>query len=195
MTKSTQAIEKTEKTAVKPVMTAKQLINGAPAIDKESRLAGAAGVKLENRYQIIAVSVLHHVAKHGDISVARNMMAAFPQSLQGNQMLRFLETFGPIRVLTADDVKDGQYAGLEEGTIVYDKTRKLKLAEAMEKPWWKTMKPAVYHPLDLQAEIVKLLDRVTRQQKKGVSADKGDKIDDATVQALRALVKPAAIAA
>jgi hypothetical protein len=90
-------------------------------------------------YQRIAVSVIQHLAKHKDIRLARNMLDRMPKELLDvNSMKVFLERFSHVRILTETDTLKGKFKGLEKGgMVVFDSTKKIKLADALETPWWK----------------------------------------------------------
>lgn len=89
-------------------------------------------------YQRIAVSCILKLAKDGDIRFVRNMLERMPEELLDvSSMKVFLEHFSHVHILVEADTVKGKFKGMEKGTVVYDQSKKLKLADALEAPWWK----------------------------------------------------------
>lgn len=139
------------------------------------------GTSLQKDYQRIAASLLVHLATHKDIRVIRRMMEKFPEGLRSNTMLAYLERFGQVRVIVDPET--------EAQTIVFAEDKKLNLAGALETAWWKAKKEEVYKPFDLDAMIDNVIKLADARIKKGVSSEKGDKLDSAKLDALKALRK------
>lgn len=150
----------------------------------------AATVQVE--YQRIAASALVHLSKHKDIRVVRAMMEHFPESLRKNSMLKYLEVCGQVRVLTDADIEGGKFKG-EAGDIVFDKSRKLHLNDALTLAWWKAKKQEEYRPYSLAAEVARIIS-IAEKRIKTADATKGDDIKPEQIAALKALpfVKKAA---
>ncbi len=87
-------------------------------------------------YQRIAVSCILKLAKDMDIRCIRSMLAQMPEELLDvSSMKKFLECFGQVRTLTEIDILKKKFRDKEIGTLVYDGSKKMKLADALETPW------------------------------------------------------------
>lgn len=189
--KSDKSVKEATEVKVVSLMTDKDILTNASELKRKTELWALRTKKaIQKEAQILAVSAIFHAGKHGNIHPARDLIASMPEGMNVNSMKRFFEKYANIRVLSADDVQDGaKHAGMKEGEIIIDQSRKVNLGEAMTTGWWSVLPMAVYRPMDLVGEVVKLVERVERAQRKGVSTEKGDNIPQEALQALKAIVK------
>lgn len=169
-----------------PIVKADQLLSTEAEIKKAMEAAEKNAGTVQKQYQRIALSIIQHLAKNKDIRLVRRMLDKFPEGLRANSMKAFLERFGQVRFVTeGDKLKDST---LEVGQAIFDATKKLKLGEAIETPWYKAAKEPEYKPLDLDAMIQNVIRLADARLAKGVSKDKGDNIDANKLRKLKALV-------
>lgn len=125
-------------------------------------------------YQNLACSALYHVAKHGDIRVARKLLASLHDGMHKASMCAFFDKYGTIEF---DD----------EGECYYNAEKKLKLGEALNTKWYKAKKQPTYTPFNLADELQKLLSRGMKRIDKADGA-KGDFVTAETLNRLADLV-------
>lgn len=181
MTKQKATKEKSVK-ANAPVIAESKLFKTDTEIAKAIVAAEKKGASLQSDYQRIAASAIVHLAKHKDIRIIRRMMEQFPEGLRRNTMLAYLERFGQVTVQNVEQEKGS------EQVIVFDAKKKLDLNGALTTQWWKAAKEPEYKPLDLEAMINNVINLAEKRLQKGISADKGDKVDAKTLAGLKALV-------
>lgn len=140
----------------------------------------AQGKTVQVEYQKVALSIIKHLALHGDIMLVRRMLEGFPESLRKDSMMAWLDRFSNVKFLVDDK---GKVTG-----IVYDKTKKLQLGLAMETVWWKAAKATEYKIFALEIELEALYTRTVSKLPK-LNEDKGDHVDAAVLNALGALVR------
>jgi len=180
LTKEEQQVNKFVK-ETKLLVTSKQI--DAAILEAQSH-----AMTTQEKYHLIASSILCHLYLHKDILVTRRMLDGMPAGLRINAMKAYLERFGQVRFLTAGDLLTPKYKDLEEGLAVYDNTKSLKLGEMLETPWYKASNEPVYKPLDLDAMIKNVIRLADARLKKGASEAKGDKLDQSKLDKLKALV-------
>ncbi len=136
--------------------------------------------KIELEYQLIACSVMQHVAKHGDIRIVRHLFANLPASLHTNSMKEFFARYAPV---TYDD----------KGEVHFDKAGKLQLGLALENAWWKAKKEAPYQPYVFEDKLRELYEGAVRRANKGVNPEKGDSINLELLNKIGELIRPVTV--
>lgn len=111
---------------------------------------------MKERAHKLACSVLHHTAKNGRIQVLEQFLEAMPDMIRKNALQTWFETYGQLTFIAANDPAKGVVKGWK-----IDRSKKLRLGEAMEKPFWtiKGMEGAPYVPMD----AAKAMDRLIKQ--------------------------------
>ena len=138
-------------------------------LDKAIKSIATRGKRLDRDIQQAAVSVIHHVQQHGDVTVANSLVAAMPKGSRGNALKAYLESFGRM-----------SWNGKEGFVFAKSKTTDMEGATAV---MWTEFKPEPeYKPLDVQSTVTNLLTRLERDLEKGV------KHDETHVKAIRDLV-------
>lgn len=153
------------------------ILSKTKAIETAIVAASKAGNSVQRDYQVIALSLIQHVGKHGDIRLVRTMLDTFPESLRKDAMEKYLLEFGAMR-------KD------DANVFHYDGEKATRLGDALSTAWWKTIKQQGYTPFVFEVELQKLIDRCSNRLTKGVSKEKGDNLSYAQVDALKAILKP-----
>jgi hypothetical protein len=156
-----------------PVMTEKQLYT-KDQLNAAITKASTAGMKVQQEYQKIACSAILHLGQHKDIRVIRHILDTLPVGLRKQSLSAFFDAFAPV-------------AFDEAGEVTYDKTKAVKLGEALKTSWWLAAKEPVYKPFVFMDELNKLL---ARAEKRVATAtpDKGDSLSQKEVTALAKFV-------
>lgn len=154
------------------------LYKGATLTDKINAFGKSMASKQTEAHKL-ALSVLQHVALHKNTNVVSHFLMVMPDMLRTNGLRAWFEEFGPVKII-ADEA-----SGVEQ--VLYVKDKPVRLAEAHMKPFYKFVakegKP--YVPVDLGAEVERLIKKLVADQAKGDKVDHGD-----AIKALRALAGP-----
>lgn len=135
------------------------LIVGAKPIAEKTAEIKSRGADLQQDVHILACSVLAHVGKHSNINVLTDFLAAVPDMVRVNALKTWFETFGQV-----------SFSALKEGdkpSWRIDRTKKVRLGDAMVKPFWKfkANEGVPYQPLDMAKyceQQIKTLERDAR---------------------------------
>jgi hypothetical protein len=144
-------------TAVKPAAPAATLTLVVGVTNITARLSALKSTlaNAQTETHVLACSILSHVGKHKDVRLVTTMLESLGDMVRKNAVKSWFEAHGPIAF---DD----------KGAIRFEKSRPLKLAEAMGKPFWKFKPESVYQPLEMDKTFdrwVKMLE--TDQTKAG----------------------------
>lgn len=145
------------------------MFEGEAAINKAIASIKKRGAALQNDMHKAAVSCLAHADKHGNVTPMRNLLDALPGAVRKNALRSWAEQFGKF---TWNETAK---------TLDYDKSKTTTLDSAIAEPFWQWQPEAAYKPLDLKADIAKLLKRVE------VARKHGDAVPEDTVAVLMAL--------
>lgn len=125
------------------------LITKAKDIDTAILNLHTNGQKLQHEMHTLACSVLVHFAKHQDKRVVLKLLQAMPESARVNSLRDWFNEFGTMVIG-------------EKDMIVASPDKKLRLAMAMDKPFWKFSPEKAYVPLVIadyiEAQVKKLRD-------------------------------------
>lgn len=153
-------------------MTTK-LITETKLIDKAIASIANRGKKLDGDIQVAALSVINHIEKHGDVTLANRLFDALPKGARRLALAEWLLAFGK---LAANADKLTAKAGVH---FVYAKEKKTDLAGGEETPWYEMKKEAdVATAFDVQAELARLLAKIKKAQRDGVELKNADKLAD-----------------
>lgn len=120
----------------------------------------ATGKKLDDMIQVAACSVIQHVEKHGDITLAIKLVEAMPKGSRVKALIGHMTHFGK---MVANEKGDNIEA--------FDKAAKTDLEGAMEKHWTEFKHNDNDQAFDLDALIISLAKRAAKASEKG-----GDKV-------------------
>lgn len=130
-------------------------------IRAEIARVGDVGKNLQHDIHKLACSVLAHTAKHGRIQVLEQFLEAMPDMIRKNSLQMWFETFGQLTFSAAEgsDVKGK--------TWHIDRSKKVRLGEAMEKPFWKfkALEGAPYKPLEMDSWLEKQVKALEKDAK------------------------------
>jgi hypothetical protein len=154
---------------------ATKIITGTAAIDKAIKSIAGRGAKLDGDIQTAGLSVLAHVAEHGDTTLADRLFNAMPKGARRLALVEWMLAFGTMRVL--DKKNDAERVGMGH-VFGYDKERKLDMASAEATAWHEFRKEkAPAEVFDVQAAFNSLMSRIQAAQKKGIKIEHADLIE------------------
>lgn len=154
-----------------------KLITGQSELDKAIKNFAVTSKKYDKQLHLISVSVLAHVAKHNNTTVIdtlfANLFDALSQSTRKNALIAWFEKFGNVAY------------NKEEKRLRYVKGKVAMIEDAIKLPFWEFKPEAEYKPLDLMAEIVRLVDKAEKRKE---TAKPEDKIPANVLKTLKTLV-------
>lgn len=112
----------------------KKLITDAKAIGSLISEIGKSGKKLDKDIQLASVSIIAHVEAHGNVTLANRLITNMPKGSRVNAIISHLTVNGKMKW---DD---------KAKKIVYSKTKKTDLQNAIDKPWWTEKPEAPFKP-------------------------------------------------
>ena len=153
---------------------------GTAGIEKNIKLIGVLGKKMDNLIHITACSCIHHVEKHGDVTLATKlatrMIESMPKSGRTKTLIAWMEEHGKVE--------------WKKDKFVYAKEKETKLDKAIPLPFYLWKKEVVeLKPFDLLKTIqnaVKKADKIKDSGNQEVI--KGSNIPNKTLDQLRQLV-------
>lgn len=158
----------TTSTAKKPelsVVKLPTLIVGTDNLRKEFVLIAAAGKKLDHRIQVAGLSVMDHIDKHGDITVATQLVNELFGSLsKGHRkqaMVEWLVKYAKVKLNEDAATKKTQ-------PFLFDKLSKTNLQGAMDEPWYDCKQDAEVVDLDFLKLLSALIAKATKEGAKVV---------------------------
>jgi hypothetical protein len=155
-----------------PVIKIK-LITGSTELLKAIADVNLKGKALETLIHTVAVSILVHVEKHREVSLANKLIEAVPNLARKNALRDWFIAFGK---MTYDK---------ETQVMVFSKTATTNDKDATQNPFW-TFKPeSEYVPFDLIAATNNLIKIAETKLNKG---NKQDKIPSNVLANLRKVV-------
>jgi hypothetical protein len=136
------------------------------------------GAKLDGDIHRAGVSVLAHATKHGDTTLADNLVHAMPKGGRKLALVEWILAFGQVAKL---DPKADKAAIAEGRLFKLDRERKYDEAGAIGTPWTE-FKPeaAVHTAFDVQAAVQSVLRRMKSAAETGLSIEhKAEALKDA----------------
>lgn len=119
------------------------IIKKISEIKAECARVQTVGAALQQDIHRLACSVLKHTAQHGRIQVLEQFIDAMPAMVRVNSLQLWFETFGQLTYNALEGEKKRAWR--------IDRSKKLRLGEAMEKPFWKfkALEGAQYTPIKM----------------------------------------------
>lgn len=116
------------------------------------------GQKLQAEAAKLALSVLVHVGTHRDTRMVQQFMLVMPDMVRTNGLRKWFEAFGPVKFVAGED-------GAER--VIFVKDKDVKLADAIEKPFWKfsATEGEPYKPLDMDKFLNQIITRLVKDAK------------------------------
>lgn len=112
------------------------------------------GKKLDADIQLCALSVVAHVGKHGDVTVANRLYTCMPNGSRRRALAEYLMAFGKLSA-------NADRATAKESPFVYDKTKTYNdevLKAASETMWYDfAPEPPVLEMFDLRGALHRIL--------------------------------------
>jgi hypothetical protein len=157
-------------TKVSPVPSYK-LYEGDKAINNVISSIKNHSKKLDNTIHITALSVINHIEKHGDITLAQKLVSAVPGSSRKAALNDWLLKFGKLNYDT------------EKKTLTFARDKKTNLEGGMETPFWELEVATEYKPYD----VIKALEAIYRKANQAKA--RGDNISTDILLAVDNIVK------
>lgn len=131
---------KTAKTVATATPTV-AIIQSKVELNKRIVALKASAADLQFEMHVLACSVLVHLEKHRNLNVLDHFLDAVPDMVRVNSLKMWFETFGTVSFTPA---KEG-----EKPAWRFDAAKKVKLGDAMAKPFYKfkALEGAPYKPL------------------------------------------------
>lgn len=129
------------------------------------------GKKLDSMIWVAAVSVIAHIEKHGDITLAQTLVDAMPKGSRVNALLAYLEEFGKLSWDAA------------EKKLAYAKTKTSNVEGAMAISWVEFKPEPPYQAMTLESAVAALIKKAQDR------ADLGDERDHIDMDRLAAMSK------
>lgn len=163
-----------------PAKAAIKVVGSIKDIDKRTDAVVVSLKAQQHELHVLAVSVLIHVAKHGNIDVLTNFLNKVKdvKSIRNNALGNWFEKFGPVRFETDKDKGKGWKLVPEKRVAFMDATKDLKAQRAMldacsATPFWMMAGQegtAEYKPFDTTKGIDMLIGLLERDTKAATAA-------------------------
>ncbi len=143
--------------------TAKPLvILDAAGIDAAIVSIGKSGAKLDALIQQAAVSVVDHIEKHGDITLANRLQVNMPKGSRSNALTAFLLATAKVKVrVLPQDATKAMKEAFKDMPFEFNRDGKTDMAGALAKPWHEFKKPKSvqeeFGAKELKAGILRLV--------------------------------------
>lgn len=137
-----------------------KLMTDAATIQKAINSIKNRGAKLDADIQLCGLSVLTHAAKHGDSTLADQLVNAMPKGGRKLALVEWMLAFGTMRKLDPKTEREAIQAGR---LFAHDKSRKLDAEGAAAKPWTEFKKePDPLTAFDAGAAVASVLSRLKK---------------------------------
>lgn len=132
-----------------------KLIEGTDALNKEIDSVIRAGKKLDDKIQLLGLSLLAHVDKHNNVTMMNRLLVSFPKGSRRNAFAEWALANGKFKINEGDDKK--------EKPFLYDGSKTTTLDKAQEIHWTahKPEKP-IDEVFDFQKALAALLTKASK---------------------------------
>lgn len=132
------------------------------------------GKKLDQDIHIAGVSVLKHVAEHGDTTLLDKLVHSMPKGSRKAAFCEWALAFGNVRMLDRTDSADK--AAIEQGRLfAKDKTKEYNEVEAIAKAWYDFKpEPDLLTTFDAAQAVKSLLKKYKTAMDNGAEIKGGD---------------------
>lgn len=162
-----------------------KLITTTADINKAIESIAKRGQKLDNDIQLTGVSVLEHIALHGDTTLLDKLVSAMPKGARKGAFCEWAVHHGCVRMLDRNDQADA--LAIEQGRLFKkDKSKEWNVEDAFASKWWEFKPEAdLLTTFDAGKMVQALLKRYGKAVKDGAEiTGKGE-----ALAALRALTQ------
>lgn len=142
-----------------------KLLTTTVEINKAIESIAKRGQKLDADIHVAGVSVLKHVAEHGDTTLLDKLVLAMPKGSRKSAFCEWALAFGNVRMLDRSDSADA--AAIEQGRLfAKDKTKQFDEVGAIAKKWYEFKpEPDLLQSFDAAAEVKRMMSRYTKAVK------------------------------
>lgn len=147
------------------------LIVGSDLIKKEIEGITKADKKLDDRIQVCGLSILDHIAQHGDITLANKLFLGMPKGSRRNALAEWFLAHGKLELNVDAGTK-------KEAPFLYAKAKETKLELAEQTPWYNfAPEKAVDTVFDLSAALANIWKKAQAAQASGKEIKGLDKLE------------------
>lgn len=145
----------------------KLLLNVAE-INKAIESINRRGKQLDTDIHVAGVSVLKHVAEHGDTTLLDKLVGAMPKGSRKSAFCEWALAYGNVRML--DRANDADKLAIEQGRLfAKDKSKDFNEVEAIANKWYDFKPEAdLLTTFDAAAMVASMMKRLAKAQKQGV---------------------------
>lgn len=168
------------------------VILDAAGIDTAIKSIVTRGASLDKLIQQAAVSVVDHIEKHGDITLANRLQVSMPKGSRSNALAAFLLACGKVKVreLPKDATKAMKEA-FKDMPFEFNRDGKTDMEKALSTQWYDFKKPKSIQEEFGTKELKAAIMRLVLQTDKAIVSS-GLAANDPLVVQLKALSKLAA---
>lgn len=138
-----------------------KLIVGTAALTTECGLVKKASAKLDQRIQVLGMSVLAHVAEHHNITLFDTLLDSMGKGHRKTAMVDWAMKFG-----TISHNKDAEGKPVKDQPFKWDKTKSLDLVAAEEMPWFDCKPEKLDEVLDFGKLLAALIKKASKPDAK-----------------------------
>ena len=162
-----------------------KLLTNTTDIQKAIESIAKRGLKLDNDIHVAGVSVLEHVALHGDTTLLDKLVAAMPKGSRKSMFCEWACHFGCVRMLDRSDEADK--AAIEQGRLFKkDKTKQHDLEGMIAMAWYNFKpEPDLLDTFDAAKMVASMMRKYNNAVKQGAKIEGGD----AAITSLKALMQ------
>ena len=100
------------------------------------------GASLDQLIQQTAVSVVDHIEKHGDITLANRLQVSMPKGSRSNALAAFLLATGKIKVrVMPENATKAMKDAFKDQPFEFNRDGKTDMEKALGTPWYEFKKP------------------------------------------------------
>lgn len=161
--------KKTTPSATVKVLKPVTILNSTKEIETAIASIKNRGAKLDESIQQAGVSVILHLDKSGDTTLADRLFNAMPNGARRLALVEWLVTYGKMRVLKSNNKEDAK--AIKAGRVFqYMHERVTDQAGAESKMWYEFRKEsAPQEVFDVQSAFLSLMNRIKHAQSKGLT--------------------------
>lgn len=143
------------------------LMTEASVITKAIESISKRGAKLDADIQVAACSIVAHIEKHGDITLAERLITAMPKGSRKLALVEYMLAFAKIRLLDKTNPDDAE--AIASGRVfAFAKDKTTDIEGAIATAWHEFKKEKeVLEAFDVQAAVQAVLKRVASARKAG----------------------------
>lgn len=146
-----------------------KLLTTTTEINKAIESIERRGKQLDTDIHVAGVSVLKHVAEHGDTTLLDKLVSAMPKGSRKSAFCEWALAYGNVRML--DRANDADKPAIDQGRLfAKDKTKEFNEVEAIANKWYDFKpEPDLLTTFDAAAMVSAMIKRMTKAQQQGAA--------------------------